>query len=87
MFSAPGGFPAFQSHEDFTGGEFVLTEQRPACSRAPRSCRWAGRCVVFAVRERPSRITRRLSREHAPRREPLRSGARFTLGIIFHDAK
>lgn len=74
---------------DFTGGEFVLVEQRPRMqSRAevvPLGC---GDAVVFAVRHRPVRGTRgiyRVNLRHGVSR--LRSGRRHTLGIIFHDAK
>jgi hypothetical protein len=73
---------------DFTGGEFVLTEQRPRRqSRAevvPLSQRDA---VIFAVRQRPVQGTRGTSRvtlRHGVSR--LRSGHRHALGIIFHDA-
>ena len=73
---------------DFAGGEFVLTEQRPRMqSRAEVVNLSQGDGVIFAVRERPVRgRARRLSRQHAPWREPAQSGERFTLGVIFHDA-
>ena len=73
---------------DFTGGEFVLTEQRPRMqSRAEVVNLRQGDGVIFAVRERPVRGTRGTSRvnlRHGVSR--IRSGERFTLGIIFHDA-
>jgi uncharacterized protein len=75
--------------EDFTGGEFVLTEQRPRMqSRAEVVPLEAGCGVVFPVRERPVQGTRgvyRVNMRHGVSR--LRSGQRHTLGIIFHDAK
>jgi hypothetical protein len=74
---------------DFTGGEFVLTEQRPRMqSRAEVVPLGQGEAVVFPVRQRPVRGTRgvyRVSMRHGVSR--LRSGQRYTLGIIFHDAK
>jgi hypothetical protein len=74
--------------EDFTGGEFVLTEQRPRMqSRAEVVPLEQGDAVIFAVNERPVQGTKGLYRvkmRHGVSR--LRSGQRFTLGIIFHDA-
>ena len=74
--------------EDFTGGEFLLTEQRPRMlSRAevvPLAC---GEAVIFPVHHRPVQGTRgsyRVNMRHGVSR--LRSGHRYTLGIIFHDA-
>jgi uncharacterized protein len=73
---------------DFTGGEFVLTEQRPRMqSRAEVVPLRRGDGVVFAVSHRPvqgSRGTYRVNLRHGVSR--LRSGRRHTLGIIFHDA-
>jgi hypothetical protein len=73
---------------DFTGGEFVLTEQRPRLqSRAEVVKLRQGMGVVFAVHHRPVRGTRghyRVTMRHGVSR--IRSGARWTLGIIFHDA-
>ena len=75
--------------EDFTGGEFVLTEQRPRMqSRAEVIPLAQGDAVVFAVHHRPVKGTRgtyRVNMRHGVSR--LRSGHRHTLGIIFHDAK
>jgi hypothetical protein len=73
---------------DFTGGEFVLTEQRPRMqSRAEVVPLRRGDGVVFAVHNRPVQGTRgtyRVNLRHGVSR--LRSGHRHTLGIIFHDA-
>ncbi len=78
-----------QPGADFTGGEFVLTEQRPRMqSRAEVVPVGRGDAVLWAVRERPvqgSRGSYRVSMRHGVSR--LRSGHRRTLGVIFHDAK
>src|SRR5262245_61764812 len=75
--------------EDFTGGEFVLTEQRPRMqSRAEVVPLRRGEAAVFAVHHRPVRGTRgtyRVNLRHGVSR--LRSGRRHTAGIIFHDAR
>ena len=74
---------------DFRGGEFVLTEQRPRMqSRAEVVPLVRGHGVVFAVNERPRQGVRgpyRVKQRHGVSR--IREGARFTLGIIFHDAR
>ena len=74
---------------DFTGGEFVLTEQRPRMqSRAEVVPLTQGDGVIFPVRHRPVQGTRgiyRVAMRHGVSR--LQSGHRHTLGIIFHDAK
>jgi hypothetical protein len=74
--------------EDFSGGEFVLTEQRPRMqSRAEVVALAQGEAVVFAVNQRPvagTRGTYRVTMRHGVSR--VRSGRRHTLGIIFHDA-
>ena len=73
---------------DFTGGEFVLTEQRPRKqSRAEIVPLGQGDAVVFAVSHRPvagARGAYRATLRHGVSR--LRSGQRYTAGIIFHDA-
>jgi len=73
---------------DFTGGEFVMTEQRPRMqSRAEVVPLAQGDAVIFAVNERPVRGTRgtyRVRLRHGVSR--VRSGRRYTAGIIFHDA-
>ena len=74
---------------DFSGGEFVLTEQRPRMqSRAEVVPLRQGDAVAFAVHHRPVQGTRgvyRVNLRHGVSR--LRSGYRYTAGVIFHDAK
>jgi uncharacterized protein len=74
---------------DFSGGEFVLTEQRPRMqSRAEVVPLCQGDAVAFAVHVRPVQGTRgfyRVNMRHGVSR--IRSGHRHTLGVIFHDAK
>ena len=81
LLSAPG--------RDFTGGEFVLTEQRPRMqSRAEVVALGQGDGVIFPVHHRPVRGSRgvyRVNVRHGVSR--LRSGRRHTLGIIFHDGQ
>jgi hypothetical protein len=78
-----------QPEADFTGGEFVLTEQRPRMqSRAEVVPLARGEGVIFPVHHRPVRGTRgiyRVNMRHGVSR--LRSGQRHTAGIIFHDAR
>jgi hypothetical protein len=73
---------------DFTGGEFVLAEQRPRMQSRPEVVPLdQGDAVVFAVRHRPVQGTRgtyRVNLRHGVSR--IRSGRRHALGIIFHDA-
>jgi hypothetical protein len=80
LLSAPGA--------DFDGGEFVLVEQRPRMqSRAEVVPLRQGEAVIFAVHHRPvqgARGTYRVNLRHGVSR--VRSGRRFTLGLIFHDA-
>jgi hypothetical protein len=80
LLSAPG--------EDFEGGEFVLTEQRPrAQSRAEVVPLQQGEAVIFAVNARPAagaRGPRRVNLRHGVSR--VRTGERLTMGLIFHDA-
>ncbi len=75
--------------QDFTGGEFVLTEQRPRMqSRVMVVPLRQGDGVVFPVRQRPVQGVRRSYRvnyRHGVSR--VRSGRRHTLGLIFHDAQ
>lgn len=74
---------------DFSGGEFVLTEQRPRMqSRVEVVPLQQGDAVIFPVNHRPIQGTRgvyRVSMRHGVSR--VRSGQRHTLGIIFHDAQ
>jgi hypothetical protein len=74
---------------DFTGGEFVLTEQRPRMqSRAEVVPLIQGEAVIFPVHHRPVQGTRgiyRVTMRHGVSR--LRTGRRHTLGLIFHDAR
>ena len=74
--------------EDFSGGEFVLTEQRPRMqSRAAVVPLRKGDAVVFAVNVRPVQGARgdyRVAMRHGV--SAIRSGRRHTLGVIFHDA-
>lgn len=74
--------------EEFQGGEFVLTEQRPRMqSRVHVVPLEAGEAVIFAVNHRPvsgARGSYRVTMRHGV--SPLRSGSRHTLGIILHDA-
>ena len=80
LLSSPG--------TDFTGGEFVLTEQRPRMqSRVDVVSLRQGDAVIFAVHQRPVRGTRgfyRVRMRHGVSR--IRAGHRHTLGVIFHDA-
>ncbi|MBS0280661.1 MAG: 2OG-Fe(II) oxygenase [Proteobacteria bacterium] len=77
-----------QPGEDFMGGEFVMTEQRPRMqSRASVVPLTLGDGVVFAVHKRPvkgSRGTYTVNHRHGV--SVLTAGARYTTGIIFHDA-
>lgn len=80
LLSAPG--------RDFDGGEFLLVEQRPRAQSKGEVVPLAqGEAVIFAVHHRPVQGTRgvyRVNLRHGVSR--VRSGRRFTLGIIFHDA-
>jgi hypothetical protein len=74
---------------DFDGGEFVMTETRPRTQSRADVVRLArGEAVIFAVNRRPiktARGTAKVAMRHGVSR--IVSGKRFTLGIIFHDAK
>jgi uncharacterized protein len=78
-----------QPGRDFTGGEFVLTEQRPRMQSRPEVVPLTqGDAVAFAVHHRPVQGTRgvyRVNLRHGVSR--IRSGHRHTVGVIFHDAK
>ena len=75
--------------EEFTGGEFTLTEQRPRMqSRVEVVPLGQGMGVIFPVQHRPVKGARgsyRVNMRHGVSR--VRSGQRFTMGVIFHDAK
>ncbi|MGH9664344.1 MAG: 2OG-Fe(II) oxygenase [Bryobacteraceae bacterium] len=75
--------------QDFTGGEFVMTEQRPRMQSRPVVVPLRqGDGVVFAVHHRPVRGARgeyRVNLRHGV--SCIRSGHRHTIGIIFHDAQ
>jgi uncharacterized protein len=78
-----------EPERDFEGGEFVLTEQRPRMQSRPEVVPLRqGDGVAFAVHHRPVQGTRgfyRVNMRHGVSR--VRSGQRYTAGIIFHDAK
>ncbi|HOY77316.1 MAG TPA: 2OG-Fe(II) oxygenase [Hyphomonadaceae bacterium] len=88
VFPLQAAFLLSRPNEDFTGGEFVLTEQRPRMqSRAEVAPLTQGRAIIFAVNERPVRGTKgiyRVKMRHGVSR--IRSGERFTMGVILHDA-
>jgi uncharacterized protein len=89
VFPLQVAFLLSEPGRDFTGGEFVLTEQRPRMqSRAEVVPLRRGDGVIFPVHHRPVQGTRgtyRVNMRHGVSR--LRSGHRHTLGIIFHDAR
>jgi uncharacterized protein len=78
-----------QAGRDWEGGEFLLVEQQPrAQSKAEVVRADQGQAIIFTTRYRPARGTRgyyRVNLKHGVSR--VRSGTRYTLGIIFHDAK
>lgn len=88
LFPMQVTFLLARPEKDFTGGEFVLVEQRPRMqSRAMVVPLGLGDGVVFAVNQRPVQGTRgsyRVTMRHGV--SELRSGRRHTLGVIFHDA-
>ena len=87
-FPLQAAFLLAEPEKDFTGGEFVLTEQRPRMQSRAQVVRLnAGEGVIFAVSQRPvrgARGTYRVTMRHGV--SPVRTGSRHTLGIIFHDA-
>ena len=89
VFPLQAAFLLSAPQHDFTGGEFVLTEQRPRMqSRAEVVPLTQGDGVIFPVHHRPvqgARGSYRVNMRHGVSR--LRSGHRHTLGIIFHDAR
>jgi uncharacterized protein len=80
LLSAPG--------RDFSGGEFVMTEQRPRRQSRPSVVPLQrGDAVVFAVHHRPVRGVKGIYRvNHRHGVSEVREGQRYTLGVIFHDA-
>ena len=89
VFPLQVAFLLSEPEADFSGGEFVLTEQRPRMqSRAEVVPLRQGAGVIFPVHHRPVRGTRgvyRVNMRHGVSR--VRSGHRHTLGVIFHDAR
>jgi len=89
VFPLQVAFLLSEPGRDFTGGEFVLTEQRPRMqSRAEVVTLAQGDGVIFPVHHRPvqgGRGVYRVNLRHGVSR--LKSGHRYTLGVIFHDAK
>jgi len=88
VFPLQATFLLCEPGEDFTGGEFVITEQRPRMqSRAGVVPLRRGDAVIFAVRHRPVHGVKgsyRVNLRHGV--STVRNGNRYTLGIIFHDA-
>ncbi|QND53571.1 2OG-Fe(II) oxygenase [Phyllobacterium sp. 628] len=89
VFPLQVAFLLKEPEKDFSGGEFVLTEQRPRMqSRVEVVPLKQGDGVIFPVSQRPvngSRGFYRVNMRHGVSR--IRSGKRHTLGIIFHDSK
>ena len=88
-FPLQATFLLSRTGEDFTGGEFLLLEQRPRQqSRGHAFSLQQGEAIIFATRERPAMGSRgyyRANLKHGV--STVTSGMRFTLGIIFHNAK
>lgn len=88
VFPLQAAFLLSDPASDFSGGEFVLTEQRPRMqSRIQVVPLEAGEAVIFAVNQRPVQGTRgiyRVAMRHGV--SEVRSGSRNTLGVILHDA-
>jgi hypothetical protein len=88
VFPIQVAFLLSEPERDFTGGQFVLTEQRPRMQTRPEVVPLRqGDAVVFAVPHRPVQGARgiyRVNLRHGVSR--LRSGQRHTMGVIFHDA-
>ncbi|HET7609768.1 MAG TPA: 2OG-Fe(II) oxygenase [Gammaproteobacteria bacterium] len=89
VFPLQAVFLLSEPADDFAGGEFVLTEQRPRMqSRAEVVPLAKGDGAIFAVNQRPKRGARgfyRVTMRHGASR--VRSGRRYTAGVIFHDAR
>jgi uncharacterized protein len=88
VFPLQAVFLLSEPNVDFTGGEFVLVEQRPRMQSKPLVVPLLqGEAVIFAVHHRPKQGTRgsyRVNLRHGV--SEVLSGERFTTGIIFHDA-
>lgn len=88
VFPLQAAFLLSEPGTDFTGGEFVLTEQRPRMqTRAEVVPLRKGDAVIFAVHHRPQKGSKgyyRVNMRHGVSK--LRSGRRHTMGVIFHDA-
>ncbi|MFT3725752.1 MAG: 2OG-Fe(II) oxygenase [Hyphomonadaceae bacterium] len=88
VFPLQAAFLLSRPGKDFTGGEFVMTEQRPRMqSRAEVAPLGVGQAVIFAVNDRPvhgAKGAYRVKMRHGVSR--VRSGERYTMGVIFHDA-
>jgi hypothetical protein len=78
-----------QEGRDWEGGEFILVEQQPRAQSKAEVVRGnQGQVIIFATRYRPVKGTRgyyRVNLRHGASR--VHRGTRYTLGIIFHDAK
>jgi hypothetical protein len=89
VFPLQVAFLLSEPEVDFTGGEFVLTEQRPRMqTRAEVVPLRKGDAVIFAVHHRPQKGSKgyyRVNMRHGVSR--IRAGRRHTMGVIFHDAK
>jgi hypothetical protein len=89
LFPLQATFLLAKPGSDFTGGEFVLVEQRPRRQSRPMVVPLEqGDAVIFAVNQRPvegSRGAYRVTLRHGV--SEVRSGNRHTLGVIFHDAR
>jgi uncharacterized protein len=88
VFPLQAVFLLSKPNVDFTGGEFILVEQRPRMQSKPQVVPLLqGEAVIFAVHHRPKQGTRgsyRVNMRHGI--SEVLSGERFTTGIIFHDA-
>jgi uncharacterized protein len=88
VFPLQAAFLLSRPNIDFTGGEFVLVEQRPRMQSRPYVVPLGqGEAIIFAVHHRPKQGTRgsyRVNLRHGV--SEVGSGRRFTTGIIFHDA-
>jgi hypothetical protein len=82
-------FPLGQRGLDWEGGEFILVEQQPRAQCKPEVVlAGQGQAIVFATRYRPAKGSRgyyRVNLRHGVSR--VHRGSRYTLGLIFHDAK